>query len=104
MKFKALPMYALAVAGLAAAPSALACDNCTTDANNNNVCYWSGTYGYASCWSGASGGISACYASGDCGNGPGGGYGGYGYGGYGYGRYYGADADPDPDAKPGEAA
>jgi len=30
------------------------------------------------------------------------GYGGYGYGGYGYGRYYGAD--PDPDAKPGEAA
>jgi len=81
MKFKALPMYALAVAGLAAAPSALACDNCTTDANNNNVCYWSGTYGYASCWSGASGGISACYASGDCGNGPGGGYGGYGYGG-----------------------
>jgi capsular exopolysaccharide synthesis family protein len=32
------------------------------------------------------------------------GYGGYGYGGYGYGRYYGADPDPDPDAKPGEAA
>ena len=31
-------------------------------------------------------------------------YGGYGYGGYGYGRYYGADPDPDPDAKPGEAA
>ncbi len=30
------------------------------------------------------------------------GYGGYGYGGYGYGRYYGPD--PDPDAKPGEAA
>jgi len=74
MKFNALPMYALAVAGLAAAPSALACDSCTTDASNNNVCWWSGDYGYASCWSGTdSSGISACYASGDCGLGPGGG-------------------------------
>jgi len=72
MKLNALPMYALAVAGLAAAPSALACDNCTTDASNNNVCYWSGSYGYASCWSGSNGsGFSACYASGSCGYGTG---------------------------------
>ena len=81
MKFNALPMYALAVAGLAAAPSALACEDCTTDSNNNNVCYWSGfTSGYASCWSGASGSTTACFASGDCGTGSGGGshYCGYG--------------------------
>lgn len=74
MKVNALPMYALAVAGLAAAPSALACENCTTDSSNNNVCYWSGFNGYASCWSGASGSTTACYSSGDCGNGPGTGY------------------------------
>jgi hypothetical protein len=89
MKLNALPMYAVAVAGLAAAPSALACDSCTTNASNQNVCYWSGTYGYASCWSGSNGsGISACYASGDCGYGPGGGYGGGGYGGGGGGPFF----------------
>ena len=71
MKFNTLPVYALAVVGLAAAPSALACDSCTTDAQNNNVCWWSGDSGYASCWSGTDGNFSACYADGACGSGGG---------------------------------
>jgi|KBSMisStaDraftv2_1062788.scaffolds.fasta_scaffold141406_2 hypothetical protein len=79
MKLNTLPVVAaLAVAGLAAAPSALACESCTTDAQNHNVCWWSGDYGYASCWSGTDGNFTACYADGACGSGPGGdGGGGY---------------------------
>jgi hypothetical protein len=84
MKLNTLPVFALAVAGLAAAPSALACESCTTDAENHNVCWWSGDSGYASCWSGTDGNFTACYASGECGSGGSGGSGG------------GGDDDGDP--------
>ena len=83
MKFNALPMYALAVAGLAAAPSALACQECGSSFSSNNyVCYQTGSVGSAACWAGGNSSGTICYATGDCGYGGGGGYGyGYGYGG-----------------------
>lgn len=71
MKLNKLPVFALAAAGLAAAPNALACESCTTDAQGNNVCWWSGDSGYASCWSGTEGDLTACYTEGSCGSGGG---------------------------------